>query len=62
MSGSLACRCKPREVEVVERNCNYSAFNGYRCTYSNYSRVRCLRCGQIWRTKARYVAQSPDKE
>ena len=42
----------PDFIVVVDRHCNYSAFNGYRRTPSNYSCVRCLKCGRYWRTKA----------
>lgn len=45
---------------VVQRNCNYSAFNGYHRTPSDYSGVRCEHCGRYWRTKARYVRYLPD--
>jgi hypothetical protein len=46
--------------EVVVRNANHSAFNGYRRTPSAYSLVRCPACGRSWRTKARYVDTLPD--
>lgn len=55
-----ACSCKPRRVVVVHRKCNYSAFNGYRYTPSDYSLVRCAGCGATWRTKAAYVDDAPD--
>jgi hypothetical protein len=45
---------------VVRRNCNYSAFNGYRRTWSRYSGLTCLRCLRYWRTCAGYVASTPD--
>lgn len=60
MSQGWACKCKPRNVEVLVRNGNYSAFNGYRFAWSRYSKVRCRTCGRIWRTKAKYVNQAPD--
>ncbi|WP_052398055.1 hypothetical protein [Streptomyces sp. NRRL F-5123] len=47
-------------VEV--RKANYSAFNGGRRTPSDYSQVRCGECGARWRTKAAYVAKTPDAE
>lgn len=40
---------------VLTLRANYSAFNGYRRTPSDYSEVRCLECGRRWRTKAAYV-------
>lgn len=64
MSGGPVCQCGTREAwRVTARNCNYSAFNGYRRTYSDYSEVTCDRrlggCGRFWRTKAAYVAALP---
>lgn len=54
------CDCRPRDVEVVCRNRNYGAFNGYHYTPSDYSLVRCRKCGHPWRTKAKYVDSAPD--
>ena len=59
MSGT-ACRCGNRDAwRVVHYRCNYSAFNGYHYTPSDYSAVGCLTglggCGARWRTKAQYV-------
>lgn len=47
---------------VLDRKCNYSAFNGYRRTRSAWSSVRCDHpgCGRVWRTKAAYVSRLPD--
>ena len=39
---------------------NYSAFNGYRFTPSDYSEVVCTACETRWRTKANYVSMLPD--
>lgn len=67
MSGGHICHCeeskKPiaeRRWVVVNRLCNYSAFNGSRWTSSDYSALCCHACGNHWRTKAPYVAQLPD--
>jgi hypothetical protein len=63
MSGGASCGCSPRDRSywrVVTRLANYSAFNGYRHTPSDYSEVICLRCGGRWRTKAKYVAAVAD--
>lgn len=76
MSGGISCKChktehtppmteeKWRECQsfwrVVNRRCNYSAFNGYQRTYSAYSALRCLRCGSAWRSKALYVSVIKD--
>lgn len=75
MSGGWSCKCSerqeplradpgsnrpPRAWRVYQRYCNHSAFNGYRETYSEYSSVRCLRCGASWRTKADFVSFLPD--
>ena len=58
-----SCRCAPKDERrwvVVQRRCNYSAFNGYRYTWSRYSLVRCTGCEALWRTKAGYVGRLPD--
>jgi hypothetical protein len=47
---------------VVQRGCNYSAFNGYSRTESAYSLLRCQACGRRWRTRAAYVATTPDEK
>jgi hypothetical protein len=59
---AFACKDKAHmtDWEVVVRLGNYSAFNGYRFTPSEYSLVRCPRDGRHWRTKAGYVAVLPD--
>ena len=52
------CQCSvksDRQWVIVHYRCNYSAFNGYRRTPSDYSLVSCLKCEHSWRTKARYV-------
>jgi hypothetical protein len=62
-----ACRCEERSKPLHERRwvvtareCNYSAFSGYHWTPSDYSALRCGRCGASWRTKAKYVDQLLD--
>lgn len=55
MSGSTACRCRPRSIRIIEYRMNHSAFSGYRATTSDYSCVQCNTCGAVWRTKAAYV-------
>jgi hypothetical protein len=47
---------------VIDRKCNYSAFNGYRRTRSRYSLLRCDHpgCRRMWRTDAAYVDEVPD--
>lgn len=62
MSGGPACQCEEqqkgllaREWEILDFQCNYSAFNGYHRTPSDYSCVHCKSCGAVWRTKADYV-------
>ena len=64
MSGGLACRCpeskRPipkRNWLVLQRHCNYSAFNGYRYTYSDYSCLQFVSCKVVWRTKAAYASK-----
>ncbi len=46
-----------RAWRVMQYRCNYSAFNGYRRTASQYSAIRCLECNAYWRTKAAYVEE-----
>ncbi len=58
MSGGVPCSCAVKDRskwQVIQRNCNHSAFNGYHRTYSDYSSVTCTGCGHVWRTKAAYV-------
>jgi hypothetical protein len=52
---------RQKNWEVVHYRCNYSAFNGYKWTRSNYSCVTCTKCGKIWRTKAAYVDTLPHR-
>ena len=56
------CKCEEQGKPIEKRNwviidykCNYSAFNGWKYTPSDYSSVNCGACGAIWRTKAKYV-------
>ena len=60
MSGGAACTAKGHRHVVVDRRCNYSAFNGYRRTPSRYSLIRCMDTGTFWRTAAAYVDALPD--
>ncbi len=67
MSVSFGCHCaerkkpvKDRKWFVLQRNCNHSAFSGYRETPSDYSTVWCQGCGTVGRTKARYVEDLED--
>jgi hypothetical protein len=58
MSGGNPCSCEVKDHanwRVRDYKCNYSAFNGYHQTRSDYSSVSCLKCGHWWRTKAHYV-------
>jgi len=59
----MHCACKGKDKRknwvVVDYRCNYSAFNGYKFTRSDYSAVRCTSCGFGWRTKAGYVDSLP---
>lgn len=50
------CKAPATKWRVLDRHCNYSAFNGGRYTPSDYSACKCMACGSVWRTKADYVA------
>lgn len=57
-----SCSCPERKKPIQERAWrvltylgNYSAFNGYHFTRSEYSSVACDACCATWRTKADYV-------
>ena len=58
MSGGYACSCEPinrSKWRVTALRHHRSAFSGGRITASDYSELRCLGCGNYWRTKAKYV-------
>lgn len=64
MSVSFYCHCEERKKPVEQRNwvvysryCNHSAFEypKYAAHPSDYSTVKCLSCGAVGRTKAKYV-------
>jgi len=64
MSGGAICKCpeakypiRDRAWVVLQRNCNHSAFSGYRRTWSAWSSITCVVCDATWRTKASYVHQ-----
>lgn len=63
MSQGEACtdRTHKQSWVVAQYRCNYSAFNGYHRTPSDYSLVRCTvaGCNKAWRTKAAYVDRLP---
>lgn len=68
MGQGTACICpgtrsfKRKMWVVLQYRCNYSAFNGYRRSESNYSCVQCTQCGHVWRTKQPYVDHLPRRE
>lgn len=65
MSGGVPCENRREHKElwrVLVRKANYSAFSGGRRTPSAYSEVHCPACSGVWRTKAAYVDQLPDKK
>ena len=51
----------PLGVVVETRRGNYSAFNGYHFTPSDYSRLRCLDCGWHWRSRSPSVGLLRDE-
>jgi len=52
----MSPRCNSTNLVVTTRKANFSAFNGYRRTPSDYSELRCLDCGHFWRSKSPSVA------
>jgi len=59
---TVTCVCEERKKSVyvrewivLDRKCNFSAFNGYRYASSDYSKIHCRKCLSVWRTKAKYV-------
>ena len=58
--GMYECDAPKSEWRVLDRYCNYSAFNGGHRTPSEYSACKCLRCDHVWRTKADYVGSLAD--
>lgn len=63
----MRCKCGNRDAwRVLVRRGNYSAFNGYRRAYSDYSQISCESeeggCGALWRTKAKYADVLPESE
>lgn len=58
--GPDRCVAPIERWRVVDRNCNYSKFNGSQWTASDYSALVCLDCGWHWRTKAAYVVEVTD--
>lgn len=70
MSANVPCTCPKVDMRgsprlrhwwVLQRRSNHSAFNGYHYTPSDYSSVQCRVCMGVWRTKAKYVQQLPDR-
>lgn len=66
MSVRIPCTCGRKKSDhsdlvVVKYKCNFSAFNGYHYTPSDYSEVRCIRpsCNGTWRTKGKYIDDLP---
>lgn len=58
----MSCTCKVKDRKnwrVSAYRCNYSAFNGYARTPSQYSGLYCTKCRGVWRTKAAYVDELP---
>lgn len=62
MSTGFTCRDRTHRPawRVLVRLANYSAFNGYHRTPSEYSSVICTVDNMVWRTKAAYVKDLPD--
>lgn len=58
--GHRDCTAQPKRWRVLDRNCNYSRFNGGRHTPSEYSLLLCLTCKGHWRTRGDYVVELID--
>ena len=59
MSGGRSCRCGRVSYRVTVYRANFSTFNGRHWTPSDYSEVRCICCGSVWRSKAAYIDELP---
>ena len=66
MSARIPCTCGRKRGDHSDLVCtayrrNFSAFNGYHCTPSDYSAVRCTRpgCCGSFRTNAAWVETIP---
>ena len=59
MSMGKTCVCDKTKRRVINRNHNHSAFSGYAYSFSEYSKVICIDCGQTWQTKSKYVLALP---
>ncbi len=65
MSQSFGCKCEVKDKNnwvVLRRNYNNSYFESPRGGqhYSEYSSVKCINCGALGRTKAKYVVTLKD--
>jgi hypothetical protein len=58
--GERAKAPEDRNWGVINRECNFSAFNGYRYSPSDYSKLVCLTCGAVGHTKAKHVSKIRD--
>lgn len=62
MSNMKTCNCDPKFRRVQIRNGNYSAFESpkYQFHPSDYSLIRCMKCGWVFRSNAKWVEQCKD--
>lgn len=62
MSTMKTCRCDRKHYRVLHRNHNHSYFEYPKGQqhFSNYSGIICMRCGWIFRSKAKWVLACPD--
>jgi len=62
MSTMKTCMCERKHYRVEHRNHNHSFFESPKglSHYSDYSGIRCMRCGWCFRSKAKWVFGCPD--
>jgi len=61
MSNMQTCLCDRKHYRVEHRNHNHSYFESPKggAHYSDYSGIRCVNCGHLFRSKAKWVRSCP---
>ncbi len=62
MSVMKTCKCGKENYRVLHRNHNHSYFETPKggAHYSDYSGIVCMKCGWVFRSKAKWVQQTKD--